>query len=150
MPTSFVSSKKDSPITEEQIKEIKSRFGNLHYRSVIGALLHVSCCTRPDITYAVNKLAKFSHNPGIIIIHYRALIHLIDFIKTTSYKGLKYYSDYTNSSAYKLLTSNNIKTTEESIITFSDSSGNDCVDTGRSIGGYISFSQGGPNDYGSH
>ena len=69
----FVPSKKDSIITEEQIKEIKSRFGNLNYRSVIGALLYVSCCTRPDITYAVNKLAKFSHNPGII--HFRALIH---------------------------------------------------------------------------
>ena len=63
---------------------------------------------------------------------------------------MKYYSDYTNSPVYKLLTSNNIKTIEESIIIFTDSSWNDCVDTGRSTGGYISFSQGGPTDYGSH
>ena len=96
----------------------------------------------------MNKLAKFSRNPGII--HFRALIHLIGFIKTTFYKGLKYYSDYTNSQVYKLLTSNNIKTTEESIITFSDPSWNDCVDTDGSTIGYISFSQGGPTYYGSH
>ena len=85
----------------------------------------------------INKLAKFSHNPGII--HFRALIHLIGFIKTTSYKGLKYYSDYTSSPVYKLLTSNNIKTTEESIITFTDLLWDDCTDIGRITGGYISF-----------
>ena len=148
LPTNFVPSKKDSPTTEEQIKETKLRFGNLNYRSVIGALLYVSCCTRPDITYAVNKLAKFSHNPGII--HFRALLHLIGFLKNTSYKGLKFFSDFKCSSVYKLLINNNIKTTEDSVIIFSDSSWNDCIDTGRSTGGYISFNQGGPADYGSH
>ncbi len=59
LPTNFTPLKKDSPVTEDQIKEIKLRFGNLNYRSVIGVLLYVSCCTRPDITYAVNKLARF-------------------------------------------------------------------------------------------
>ena len=52
LPASFVPSKKDSSNTKEQIKEIKSRFGNLNYRSVIGALLYVLCYTRTDITYA--------------------------------------------------------------------------------------------------
>ena len=90
--TNFIPNKKDSHTTEEQIKETKLRFGNLNYRSVIGALLYVSCCTWPDITYAVNKLAKFSHNPGTI--HFRALLHLIGFLKNTSYKGLKFFSDF--------------------------------------------------------
>ena len=65
LPTSFITSKKDCPTTELQIEEVKLRFGNLNYRSVIGALLYISCCTRPDISYAVNKLAKFSNNPGV-------------------------------------------------------------------------------------
>ena len=43
LPTTFIASKKDCPITEEQIKETKLRFGNLNFRSVIGALLYVSC-----------------------------------------------------------------------------------------------------------
>ena len=77
LPTSSIPSKKDSPITEEQTKEIKSRFVHLNYRSVIGALLYVSCCTRPDTTYVVNRFAKFPHNLGII--HFRLLIHTIVF-----------------------------------------------------------------------
>ena len=36
------------------------------------------------------------------------------------------------------------------MITFSDSSWNDCIDTGRSTGGHITFIQGGAIDYGSH
>ena len=36
------------------------------------------------------------------------------------------------------------------MITFSDSSWNDCVDTGRSTGGHIAFVQGGAVEYGSH
>ncbi len=74
-PISFVPTKKDSPVTEKQIKETKTRFGNFHFRSVIGALLYVFCCTRPDICFAVNKLAKYANNPDVI--HFRALLHLI-------------------------------------------------------------------------
>ena len=33
------------------------------YQSAIGALLHLSVSTRPDITYTVSTLAKFSLNP---------------------------------------------------------------------------------------
>ena len=33
---------------------------------------------------------------------------------------------------------------------FSNSSWNDCIDTGRSTGGYIALNQGGAVDYGSH
>ena len=39
LPISFIPTRKDCPTTEEQMKETKARFGNLHYRSVIGALL---------------------------------------------------------------------------------------------------------------
>ena len=49
LPTNFIPNKKDSPTTEEQIKETKLRFGNLSYRSVIGALLYVSCCILDQI-----------------------------------------------------------------------------------------------------
>ena len=52
LPSSFIPSKRDCPKAETQIKETKLRFGNMNYRSVIGALLYVSYCTRPDITYA--------------------------------------------------------------------------------------------------
>ena len=44
----------------------------------------------------------------------------------------------------------NKKTREETIITFSDSSWNDCIDTGRSTGEHITFVQGGAVNYGCY
>ena len=148
LPANFVPSKKDSPTVDAQHKEIKLRFGNLHYRSIIGALLYVSCCTRPDITYAVNKLAKFANNPGVM--HYRALLHLIGFMKGNTGKGLKFHHDLKKTQLYSVLRENNIKVSQDSIITFTDSSWNDCIDTGRSTGGNITMIQAGAVDYTSH
>ena len=51
----------------------------------------MSCCTRPDVCYAVNKLAKYSNNPGIK--HYKALLHLIGYLKGNNTKGLAFYTD---------------------------------------------------------
>ncbi len=68
------------------------------------------------MTYAVNKLAKFSNNPGII--HYRALLHLIGYIKNIANKQLRFYSDYWNSLIYKILSENNINIEKDTIVTF--------------------------------
>ena len=96
----------------------------------------------------INKLAKFSNNPGIT--HYRCLLHLIGYIKNTPSKGIKFYSKYENFQIFLLLKEHNITSNNKSVITFCNSSWNDCVDTGRSTGGHITFIQGGSIDYGSH
>ena len=51
---------------------------------------------------------------------------------------------------YKMLQENNITPNKDTIITFSDSSWNNCVETGRSTGGNISIMQGGPVNHSSH
>ena len=86
LPNGFIPTKDDCPKNQAQMDEVKQRFKNLHYRSAIGSLLYISCCTRPDMCYAVNKLAKFSNNPGIV--HYIALLHLIGYLKGHGHKGL--------------------------------------------------------------
>ena len=55
LPVSFIPTKKDSPSTNAEIKEIKIRFGKLNFRSVIGALLYVSCCTRDRKSTRLNS-----------------------------------------------------------------------------------------------
>ena len=45
---------------------------------------------------------------------------------------------------------NNITINEDTVTTFSDSSWNDCVNTGRNTGGNITTIQGGPVDHSSH
>ena len=147
LPISFVPTRKNYRTTEEQMKEIKARFGILHYRSVIGALLYVSCCTRPDICFVLNKLAKYANNPRVVYL--RALLHLIGFLKNTSNKGLGLYSKIESSPLYHLLKKNNNKQiTDDTMATFTDSSWNDCIVTEKSTGGNISFT--GAEDYSSH
>ena len=148
LPTGFIPTKDDCPKNHAQMEEVKRRFRNLHYRSAIGSLLYISCCTRPDMCYAVNKLAKFSNNPGIK--HYKALLHLIGYLKGHGNKGLRFYKDTKSSPIFGMMKDNNIKVGDNDIVMFTDSSWNDCQDTGRSTGGYIALVQGGAVDYGSH
>ena len=62
---------------------------------------------------------------------------------------LKYYADLNDAPVTDILRQANIKT-ENHLMAFSDSSWQDCPDTGRSTGVYIIFYQGGPIDYGTH
>jgi len=48
---------------------------NIPYREVIGSLLWLSLGTRPDITFAVSQVAKFSANPGPD--HWTAVIRIL-------------------------------------------------------------------------
>ena len=120
LPNGFIPTKDDCPKNQAQMDEVKQRFKNLHYRSAIGSLLYISCRTRPDMCYAVNKLAKFSNNPGIV--HYKALLHLIGYLKGHGDKGLRFYKDIKLSPIYKILKENNIEINNNEIVIFTDSS----------------------------
>ena len=63
--------------------------------------------------------------------------------------GLKYYADINDAPVPDILRQANIKTKNQ-LMDFYDSSWQDCTDTGRSIGAYIIFYQGGPIDHGTH
>ena len=54
------------------------------YQSAVGSLLYVSTGTRPDITYAVNNVAKYCSNP-----HWTACYEISQEDKTSHY-GLMY------------------------------------------------------------
>ena len=62
---------------------------------------------------------------------------------------LNYYANINNAPVSDLLRQAIIKT-ENQLVAFSDSSWQDCPDTGRSIGAYIIFYKGGPIDHGAH
>ena len=62
---------------------------------------------------------------------------------------LKYYADMNDAPVTNLLRQASIKT-ENNFMAFSDSSWQDCPDTGRSTGVYIIFYQVGPIDHGTH
>ena len=147
LPMDFVPTKKDCALTEEEKAQVQERFGDINYRSVIGGLIYASSGTRPDITYAVGKLAKFCNEPGMK--HFRALVWLIGYLNTTKNRGIKFYHNYKDSPIYKLCQSNNIPISDDGQVTFSDASWQDCPDTGKSTGGKIITINGGAVDHGS-
>ena len=55
----FKLSKKQSPTSEGEKEEMK----NVPYSSVVGSLIYVMICTRPNIAYAISDVSRFLSNP---------------------------------------------------------------------------------------
>ena len=100
-----------------------------------------------DLSFVVHKLANVSANPGKV--HFEVLLHLLRYIWYNKNLGLVYYADINYAPVSDLLRQASIKT-DNHLMDFSDSSWQDCPDTGRSTGAYIIFYQGGPIDHGTH
>jgi hypothetical protein len=58
------------------------------FRFVLGSLMYLACGTRPDLSYAVNMLARFSQQPSSE--HWSALDHLIGYLKKNPRRGIKF------------------------------------------------------------
>nr|GEZ49944.1 retrovirus-related Pol polyprotein from transposon TNT 1-94 [Tanacetum cinerariifolium] len=58
------------------------------YLSAIGALVYLTNCTRPDISFAVNLLARFSSSP--IKRHWNGIKHTFRYLRGTTDLGLFY------------------------------------------------------------
>lgn len=63
----------------------------LEYSRVIGSLMYITNCTRPDIAYIVNKLSRFTSNPSVV--HWKALNRVLRYLRHTVEYGL-HYSKY--------------------------------------------------------
>lgn len=69
---------------EKSVSKVRS----LPYRAAVGALLHLSRCTRPDIAYIVHNLSRFLSNFGPA--HWTAVLRVFAYLKATSSYGLFY------------------------------------------------------------
>ena len=78
---SDVSSKQSSP-DEEKFDDIEK------YQSAVGALLYMSTRTRPDLSYAVNNVAKFCSQP--CKSHWIAVKRIFRYIQGTLNFGILY------------------------------------------------------------
>ena len=94
------------------------------YQSLIGCLMYIVVGTRPDIAYAIGRLASFLDCYGLE--HWEAAIHVVRYLKGT------------HTLCLTLGGSDSLQLTG-----YSDSDYANCVDTSRSIGGYcFSLGQG--------
>lgn len=62
--------------------------GQLEYARVIGSLMYLMDCTRPDIANSVNKLARYTSNPSHQ--HWDAVVRVLKYLRHTSNYGLHY------------------------------------------------------------
>jgi hypothetical protein len=66
-----------------------SGYSEFPLAEVVGALMHVAVCTRPDIAYAVGMLGRHTATPDNT--HYTAAMHIIRYLKSTANHGLTYH-----------------------------------------------------------
>ncbi|GKB16580.1 retrovirus-related pol polyprotein from transposon TNT 1-94 [Tanacetum coccineum] len=72
-----------------QLKKNKGQsVSQLHYTQVLGSLMYIINCTRPDLAYSVSRLSRYSHNPGRD--HWDALVRVLQYLKHTMAYGLHY------------------------------------------------------------
>ncbi|KAF7491368.1 Retrovirus-related Pol polyprotein from transposon TNT 1-94 [Sarcoptes scabiei] len=68
------------------------------YRQAIGALLYLSCRTRPDISYSVSLLSRFIEKPTLI--HVKMVKHLWRYLKGTIDYGITLGGDVSKITAF--------------------------------------------------
>ncbi|XP_062557418.1 uncharacterized protein LOC134222292 [Armigeres subalbatus] len=113
--------KQMSPISEDERKQMKK----VSFRELVGGLQFLVCCTRADISFAVNAVSQFSSDPGKS--HWTSAKRILRYLKGT--KEMKII--------YK-------KQEDESLTGFSDADWGNDIETRRSTTGYVFMKSGGP------
>jgi hypothetical protein len=107
--------------------EDNSPHPDLHrFRELIGSLLYVSRCTRPDIIPALREVSQFCCNPGHA--HYRAALRILRYLKGTSKFALTFRRKRSNAS--------------DPTIAYCDSDWAGNADHRRSVSGYVIYALG--------
>ena len=60
----------------------------VEYARVIGSLMYLMSCTRPDIAFTVSRLSRYTSNPGAD--HWKAIVRVLRYLRFTRNYGLHY------------------------------------------------------------
>ncbi|XP_022877047.1 uncharacterized protein LOC111395297 [Olea europaea var. sylvestris] len=60
----------------------------LEYSRIIGSLMYVMNCTRPDIAYSISRLNRYTSNPSTD--HWKTIVRVLGYLKHTKNFGLHY------------------------------------------------------------
>lgn len=100
------------------------------YRQVIGKLMYLAVCTRPDISQAVSELSRFNANPGVK--HWESAVRVMRYLSGTAGMGLLYK-----------------KGASKDLWGYVDASHTSCPDTGKGRAAYVFMSAGAPVSWAS-
>ncbi|CAM8914418.1 unnamed protein product [Rhodiola kirilowii] len=80
----FVMSKDNCPKTELE----RLKMASVPYDIVVGSVMYLMLCTRPDLAFAISLLSRFMSLPGEL--HWSAMKYLLRYIASTRCFGLSY------------------------------------------------------------
>ena len=62
-------------------KNIGQSISQLEYSRIIGSLIYVMNCTRPDIAHSISKLSRYTSNSRVD--HWKAIIRVLRYLRYT-------------------------------------------------------------------
>ncbi|GKA74452.1 retrotransposon protein, putative, ty1-copia subclass [Tanacetum coccineum] len=69
----------------------KRRMSNVPYASVVGSIIYVVRCTRPDVAFGQNITSRFQQNPGKL--HWTTVKNILKYLRNTKDMFLVYGGD---------------------------------------------------------
>ena len=91
---------------------------SIPYREAVGALMYLMLGTRPDLAAAVQFVSRFGNNPSPE--HWKVVVNIFQYVQKTKHYTLSF-----------------IRQGEIKLTGFTDSDWESCIDTRRSITGYV-------------
>jgi hypothetical protein len=120
-----------------------------HYRALLGGLNYLSCCTRPDITYVVNQLSRYSHAPTQA--HWDVAVDCLRYVVHTKHWGIVLG---TGNHMSKLVFSahhpdSHKKAPKQDAVAYADANHGTGIDDKKSVSGMVQHVLGGPVSWNS-
>ena len=85
--------KAKTPYTGDNVNENRNPFDKTTYKSALGSLIYLAKCTRPDISFAVNKAARNTENPTISDCN--KVINIFKYLNSTKNYKITYTGEFT-------------------------------------------------------
>ena len=124
---------------------------SIPYREVVGSLLWLANGSRPDISFAVNQVAKYCCDPRVA--HWNACKRILRYLSTTQDYGILYSSVNTDVTSKDMknmplptayFASKRPRDVDVSLESYVDADFANCIDDRHSISGYAFLLAGGP------
>ena len=80
--------KSPEDVSLQLCKNTGDGISQLEYARVIGSLMYITNCTRPDMAHAVNILSRYTSNPGRN--HWKGITRVLNYLRHTQSYGLHY------------------------------------------------------------
>ncbi|GJR03786.1 retrotransposon protein, putative, ty1-copia subclass [Tanacetum coccineum] len=81
--------KSQGPSTSTEVNQMKG----ISYASVVGSIMYVIRCTRPDVAFSQNLMSRYQQNPGES--HWTAVKNILKYLRNTKDMFLVYGGDST-------------------------------------------------------